>query len=173
MGAINGSEVYLNISTDGGKTFALVAYADQADFNSGATFREVTTKFSSGHRILEATKKEWTLSTAGLVVYLSEGLNPVDLFDYIDTRRLIFVELSGANDAQAFYVIGKAFLTAKQVDGGAEDNQVYSVSIQGTKYAGSSWGEYTAERANNLGGIAEALACVNSQVSSLRAVTIN
>jgi len=48
MAVINGSDVYLSISTDGGKTFDLVAYAEDADFNSGVGFRDITTNYSGG-----------------------------------------------------------------------------------------------------------------------------
>lgn len=173
MAVINGSEVYINISTDGGKTFTLVAYAQQADYNSGSGFRDITTKYSAGQRILEPSKKEWGLNSSGLVVYLAEGLTPVDLFDYIDTRQLLYVEVSGANDAQAFYVVGQAFLDAKQVEGGTEDNQAYSVNFYGHRFAGANWGDFTAERAEAMGGTVEAESCVNSQVASLRAISIN
>lgn len=173
MAVINSSEVYLNISTDGGKTFNLVAHSDQADFNSGMSVRDVSTKFDGGQRVLESAKREWGLSTSGLVVYLAEGLTPVDLFDYIDTRKLLYVEMSGANESQSFYVIGQAYMDAKQVEGSNEDNQAYSVGFQGTRFSGSSWGKFAKERAIYKGGTAEAVPCVDAQVMYLRALIIN
>jgi hypothetical protein len=173
MGVINSSEVYLNISTDGGKTFNLVAYAIDAAFNSGSAFRDVTTKYSGGNRILIPSKKTWSLSTTCFVVFDADGLTPVDLFAVIDTRQLIFVEMMGANAEQDFYVVGRAYLTAAPIAGGTEDNQQYTASLEGLKYMGASWSDYLENRAASLKATVEAVACVEAGVKSLRQININ
>lgn len=173
MAVINGSDVYLSISTDGGKTFDLVAYAEDADFNSGAGFRDITTKYSGGQREIKTSKKSWGLSTGALLVFEAAGLTPVDLFTVMDARQVIFVELIGSNTEQDFYLVGRAFLTAVPIEGGTEDNQRYTATFEGLKYAGSSWSDYLKDRAESLKATVEALACIEAGVTSLREISIN
>lgn len=173
MAVINGSTVYLNISADGGKTFGLVGFAQDASFNNGAGVRDVSTKFSAGQRDLAEAKREWSLSTGGLVVYAADDLTPVNLFDYLSGRQMVYVEMSGNNGELDFYQIGQATLTAAPIQGGVEDNQTYSATFEGHRYSGANWGDYTKDRGERLGATIEAVPCINQQVQLLRSIFNN
>jgi TP901-1 family phage major tail protein len=128
---MNGTDVILAISTDGGTTYTTVGKATSASLQMNMEVRDVTTKDSAGWRELLGGLRSWSLSGEGMVTYnLTSRVGFADLFGHMNSRtRLYFRFGSAAADEKKYK--GHGYLTSLSQDGGVEDNNSFSFSIEG------------------------------------------
>lgn len=128
---MNGTDVVLAISTDGGTTYTTVGKATTASLQMNMEVRDVTTKDSAGWRELLGGLKSWSLSGEGMVTYnLTAKVGFSDLFGHMNSRTRLYFRFGSATTDEKKYK-GHGFLTSLSQDGGVEDNNSFSFSIEG------------------------------------------
>jgi TP901-1 family phage major tail protein len=128
---MNGTDVLLAISTDGGTTYTTVGKATTASLQMNMEVRDVTTKDSAGWRELLGGLKSWSLSGEGMVTYnLTSKVGFSDLFGHINSRTRLYFRFGSTTTDEKQYK-GYGFLTSLSQDGGVEDNNSFSFSIEG------------------------------------------
>lgn len=128
---MNGTDVLLAISTDGGTTYTTVGKATTASLQMNMEVRDVTTKDSAGWRELLGGLKSWSLSGEGMVTYnLTSKVGFSDLFGHITNRTRLYFRFGSTTTDEKQYK-GYGYLTSLSQDGGVEDNNSFSFSIEG------------------------------------------
>ena len=133
---INGSDYVVEISTDGGSPWTGLANAQNASLTRGKDVRDVTNKYSGGYRELgTGGKKSWSMSTDGLVVFsdADSRLTPDDLHGFWEQDALLdfrFTRHDG--NTGDFQYSGKGVISQFDENGGTEDDQTYSITIEGS-----------------------------------------
>lgn len=128
---MNGTDVIVAISTDGGTTYTTVGKATTASLQMNMEVRDVTTKDSAGWRELLGGLKSWSLSGEGMVTYnLTSKVGFSDLFGHISSRTRLYFRFGSTTSGEKQYK-GYGFLTSLSQDGGVEDNNSFSFSIEG------------------------------------------
>ena len=128
---MNGTDVIVAISTDGGTTYTTVGKATSASLQMNMEVRDVTTKDSAGWRELLGGLKSWSLSGEGMVTYnLTSKAGFADLFGHISSRTRLYFRFGSTTSGEKQYK-GHGYLTSLSQDGGVEDNNSFSFSIEG------------------------------------------
>jgi len=128
---MNGTDVILAISTDAGTTYTTVGKATSASLQMNMEVRDVTTKDSAGWRELLGGLKSWSLSGEGMVTYnLTSKAGFADLFGHMNSRTRLYFRFGSTTSGEKQYK-GHGFLTSLSQDGGVEDNNSFSFSIEG------------------------------------------
>jgi TP901-1 family phage major tail protein len=128
---MNGTDVILAISTDSGTTYTTVGKATSASLQMNMEVRDVTTKDSAGWRELLGGLKSWSLSGEGMVTYnLTSKAGFADLFGHMNSRTRLYFRFGSTTSGEKQYK-GHGFLTSLSQDGGVEDNNSFSFSIEG------------------------------------------
>jgi predicted secreted protein len=93
--------------------------------------RDVTTKDSAGWRELLGGLKSWSLSGEGMVTYnLTSKAGFADLFGHMNSRTRLYFRFGSTTSGEKQYK-GHGYLTSLSQDGGVEDNNSFSFSIEG------------------------------------------
>jgi TP901-1 family phage major tail protein len=128
---MNGTDVILAISTDSGTTYTTVGKATSASLQMNMEVRDVTTKDSAGWRELLGGLKSWSLSGEGMVTYnLTSKAGFADLFGHMNSRTRLYFRFGSTTSGEKQYK-GHGYLTSLSQDGGVEDNNSFSFSIEG------------------------------------------
>jgi TP901-1 family phage major tail protein len=128
---MNGTDVILAISTDSGTTYTTVGKATSASLQMNMEVRDVTTKDSAGWRELLGGLKSWSLSGEGMVTYnLTSRVGFADLFGHMNSRTRLYFRFGSTTSGEKQYK-GHGYLTSLSQDGGVEDNNSFSFSIEG------------------------------------------
>jgi TP901-1 family phage major tail protein len=128
---MNGTDVIVAISTDSGTTYTTVGKATSASLQMNMEVRDVTTKDSAGWRELLGGLKSWSLSGEGMVTYnLTSKAGFADLFGHMNSRTRLYFRFGSTTSGEKQYK-GHGYLTSLSQDGGVEDNNSFSFSIEG------------------------------------------
>lgn len=130
--AVNASNYYFEYSTDGGSTWLKLGELTNCSLLRGMEVRDTTDNYSGGNREIREGKKQWSFSGEGNVAYAAEAgfAKPNDLDDLLDDRTKADWRLTTGNTGDYQYS-GEGYVSSFEISGGTEENQTYSIEIQG------------------------------------------
>ncbi len=130
---MNSTDVVIQISEDGGKSYDIIGRATSASLSVSMETRDTTTKDSSGWQENLEGLKAWSLSGDGLVTYSISGDydTPDDLFTLLSNRTLVKVKFGSETTGEIDYT-GDAYLVSYEQEAGVEENVTYSFGFTGT-----------------------------------------
>jgi len=137
--AINGDDVFVEISADGGSTYEKLGELTNCSLTRNHETRDVTNKFHGGVRHLAEGNTNFELSGEGNVAYASEAgfVKPNDLEDLLGSRTKIDLRFTTEVSGDYQYS-GQAFVTSFELSAGTGETQTYSITFQGTGALSSS-----------------------------------
>ncbi len=131
--AINGDDVFVEISSDGGTTWEKLGELTNCSLTRNHEPREVTDKYDAGVRKLAEGNTNWELSGEGNVAYASEPgfVKPNDLEGHLGSRTKLDARFTTSVVGDYQYA-GQAFVTSFELSAGTGETQTYSITLQGT-----------------------------------------
>ena len=133
MAKLNGTDVLIYTSTDGGSTWKAVAHTSSATLGIEAATIEVTDKGSGGWSEFLGGVKSWTMEGEGFINYGTGAPDTgvSDLFDLLIGDSTVQVRFTTNKTGDRIFS-GTALVTSLSQEAPSEDAATYSMSFQGT-----------------------------------------
>jgi len=137
--AINGDDVFVEISTDGGTTWEKLGELTNCSLTRNHETRDVTDKYDAGVRALAEGNTNWELSGEGNVAYATEAgfVKPNALDGHLGSRTKLDVRFT-TDVVGDYQYSGQAYVTSFELSAGTGETQTYSITFQGTGALSSS-----------------------------------
>lgn len=135
MAIVNGTDLVLEISTDGGTNYYATAFASSCSLSINMDTRDATNKSSSGWADKLEAGRSWSVDADGLQDFQPSGAATItefdELFAQMNTRSVVKIKFKTSTTGD-YYYSGDAYITSLSMDAPTEDNVTYSVSLEGT-----------------------------------------
>jgi predicted secreted protein len=130
---VNSTNVFLEISTDGGTSWDPVAHAKTAKVSVSHSPRDVSTKSTGSWRKIAAGKKQWNMSLGGGFTYDgASDADSIDLFDLLSAGTGFKARLASENSGDILFT-GDVLVGTWEVDSPEEETNVsYAIQLEGS-----------------------------------------
>lgn len=129
-GIINGTDLLVYTSSDGGTTYTAITHASSASISFNMDVREASTKDSEGYKESLEGQRSFTVEAEAMTA-LDAANGFEDIYDLWVARTKIKIKF-GTGEAGDRVYTGDAYITSVSVDSGVEDSSSFSVSFEGT-----------------------------------------